>query len=359
MGRRVRLAGLAVVVTAAALLCLLSACSVSPAYYLQAAGGQIALLSHSRPIDDVVAESDTPQSLRANLERARQIRRFASDSLGLPDNDSYARYTELDRPYVSWNVFAADPLSVRLKEWCVPVAGCIGYLGYFNKVDADARAAELRAQGYDVYVGGVPAYSTLGWFSDPLLSTFIAWPETEFARLLFHELSHQVAYVKDDTEFNESFATTVEEAGVERWMAQPGKAPLREGFARAQMMREDFRALVLDFRSQLQALYASDLPAEDKLARKSALITAMGERYRQIKAERWGGYAGYDRWFAQPINNALLASVGVYTGKVPAFRRMLAACGDVMPRFYKGVKQIASQPRDARDRALASGACPD
>ncbi len=359
MGRRVRLAGLAVVVTAAALLCGLSACSVSPGYYLQAAGGQIALLSHSRPIDEVVAESETPQSLRANLERARQIRRFASDSLGLPDNDSYARYTALDRPYVSWNVFAADPLSVRLKEWCVPVAGCIGYLGYFNKADADARAAELRAQGYDVYVGGVPAYSTLGWFSDPLLSTFIAWPETEFARLLFHELTHQIAYVKDDTEFNESFATAVEEAGVERWMAQPGKAPLREGFARAQMMREDFRALVLDFRSQLQALYASDLPASDKLARKSALIAAMGERYRQIKAERWGGYAGYDRWFAQPINNALLASVGVYTGKVPAFRQMLAACGDALPRFYKGVKQIASQSRDARDRALASGVCPD
>lgn len=359
MGRRVRLAGIAAVSAAVALLFGLSACSVSPAYYLQAAGGQIALLSHSRPIDEVVAEGDTPESLRANLERARQIRRFASDTLGLPDNDSYARYTALDRPYVSWNVFAADPLSVRLKEWCVPVAGCIGYLGYFDKADADARAAELRAQGYDVYVGGVPAYSTLGWFSDPLLSTFIAWPETEFARLLFHELTHQVAYVKDDTEFNESFATAVEEAGVERWMAQPGKATLRDGFERAQRMREDFRALVLDYRRQLEALYASDLPAPDKLARKAVLIAAMGERYQQIKTERWGGYAGYDRWFAQPINNALLASVGVYTGKVPAFRQMLAACGDALPRFYKGVKQIASQPRDARERALTAGVCPN
>jgi len=359
MGGRIRTAGVATLLAIAGLLSGLSACSVSPAYYLQAAGGQIALLSHSRPIDEVVAEGDTPQALRANLERARQIRRFASDTLGLPDNDSYARYTALDRPYVSWNVFAADPLSVRLKEWCVPVAGCIGYLGYFDKADADARAAELRAQGYDVYVGGVPAYSTLGWFSDPLLSTFIGWPETEFARLLFHELTHQVAYVKDDPEFNESFATAVEEAGVERWMAQPGKANLREGFQRAQQMREDFRALVLDFRRQLDTLYASDLSAADKLARKSELIAAMGERYRQIKAERWGGYAGYDRWFAQPINNALLASVGVYTGKVPAFRQVLAACGDALPRFYKGVKQIASQPRGVREQSLAAGVCPD
>lgn len=336
----------------------LAGCSVSPAYYWQAAGGQIALLGNSRPVPDVLADPATTPALREQLQRAQQVRRFASDTLALPDNRSYSRYTELDRPFVSWNVFAADPLSVRLKEWCVPVAGCIGYLGYFDKADAEARAAELRGQGYDVYVGGVPAYSTLGWFPDPLLSTFIAWPETEFARLLFHELTHQVAYVRDDTEFNESFATTVEELGVQRWMSQAGKDGLRPGFERAQRMRADFRALVLDYRGRLQALYASDAPAAEKLTKKAALIDEIGETYRRIKADRWGGYAGYDRWFAQPINNALLASVGVYTGKVPLFNTLFAACGNDLPRFYADVKRIAALPPAERNRDLATASCP-
>ncbi|MBB4014551.1 aminopeptidase [Niveibacterium umoris] len=337
---------------------LLSGCAVSPSYYWQAASGQLDLLARSRPIDDVLQDAATPAALREQLQRARQVRRFASDALALPDNRSYSRYTALDRPFVSWNVFAADPLSMRLKEWCVPVAGCIGYLGYFDKADADARAAELRTQGFEVYVGGVPAYSTLGWFSDPLLSTFIAWPETEFARLLFHELTHQVAYVKDDTEFNESFATAVEEVGVLKWMGQPGKDGLRAGFDRAQAMRADFRALVLKYRGELQALYAGDLPPADKLARKAALIAALGDEYRQIKAERWNGYAGYDRWFAQPINNALLASVGVYTGKVPAFAALLGACGGDLPRFYREVKRLAALPLAERKRALTAAVCP-
>ena len=338
---------------------VLAGCSVSPAYYWQAAGGQIEILSKSRPVSDVIVDAQTTPALREQLLRAQQVRAFAVNALGLPDNSSYSRFAALDRPYVSWNVFAAEPLSVRLKEWCVPIAGCIGYLGFFDKAEADARAAELSAAGYDVYVGGVPAYSTLGWFSDPLLSTFISWPETEFARLLFHELTHQVAYVKDDTEFNESLATAVEEEGVKRWTMQPGKVALQPGFERAQSMRGDFRALIVDFRSQLQALYASKLPAAEKLSRKSALIVAMGERYRQIKAERWGGYAGYDRWFSQPINNALLASVGVYTGKVPAFSRMLAACGGDLPRYYTRIRQVAAQPALERNRMLNAAACTD
>lgn len=337
---------------------LLAGCAVSPAYYWQAASGQIDLLARARPIDEVLQDPATSASVRDQLLRAKAVRAFSVSHLGLPDNSSYSRYAALDRPFVSWNVFAAEPLSMRLKEWCVPVAGCIGYLGYFDKADAEAHAAELRAQGYDVHVGGVPAYSTLGWFSDPLLSTFIGWPETEFARLLFHELSHQLAYVKDDTEFNESFASAVEEVAVTRWTAQPGKEALRPVFERTQAMRSDFRALVLDYRGQLQALYASDLPAAEKRAQKQVIIAKMGEQYQQIKRERWGGYTGYDRWFAQPINNALLASVGIYTGKVPAFKRLLAACDEDLPRFYARVAAIAAEPAVVRNPLLDAAACP-
>lgn len=334
------------------IVALLTGCSVSPAYYWQAAGGQFELWRRAQPVERVIADPATPEKLRERLTLTQRIRAFAVTDLALPDGDSYRRYADLKRPYVLWNVFAAPPLSMDLHQWCLPVAGCVGYLGFFDKADAEARAAALRAQGLDVYVGGVPAYSTLGWFDDPLLNTFIGWPETELARLIFHELAHRKFYLKGDTAFNESYATAVEEEGVRRWMAQPGKAGLVASFERAQRMRDDFAALILKYRDALGQLYASDLPEADKLQRKQAIIAAMRDEYARIKVNRWNGFAGYDHWFGQDINNAALASVGLYRRWVPAFTALLHQEGDDMPRFFAAVKALAALPEAERERRL-------
>lgn len=336
----------------------LAGCAVAPDYYVQAAGGQLELWQKSRPIDALLADAATPRELRARLELAQQIRAFAANALDLPVGDNFHAYAELGRPYVVWNVFASPPLSVRPREWCVPVAGCIGYLGYFSEAGARAHAQRLRADGLDVHVGGVPAYSTLGWFDDPLLSTFIRWPETELARLIFHESAHKIVYVKDDTTFNESFATAVEEAGIEAWMAQPGKGALRGDFERAQRMRADFADLVMRHRGALEALYASPLPEAGKRQGKAAIIATLRAEYRALRDGPWDGYAGYDRWFGQEINNATLASVGLYRGLVPAFRALLAQQGGDLPRFYAEVRRLAALPAAERRVALEAAALP-
>lgn len=333
---------------------MLVGCAVSPGYYWQAAAGQVAVLRRSEPIEDVRARPDTPALVRDRLALVSEIRRFAVQSLSLPDTGGFQHYADLQRPYVVWNVFAADALSVRPKEWCVPIAGCIGYLGYFAQADAEAHAARLRAEGWDVYVAGIPAYSTLGWFRDPVLNTYLQWPETELARLIFHELAHQVVYVKDDTEFNESFASAIEEEAIRRWMAQPGKAGLQEEFARTQMMRDDFAALVLDTRTQLESLYASDAPRAGKLARKQALIADMGQHYHALRDGRWGGKTAYAHWFAQDVNNATLASVGLYRRWVPAFARLIATQGGDLPATFGEVKALAALPKDQRTVRLAA-----
>ncbi|MEC5400124.1 aminopeptidase [Uliginosibacterium sp. H1] len=334
----------------------LTGCSLGPGYYWQAAHGQMSLLASTRDIGQMRA--DAPPALLARLDLAGEIRSFASRELGLPDNGSYRRYADLGRPFVVWNVFAAPSLSMHSQEWCLPVAGCVSYLGFFGEADAQARAAELRAQGFDVHVAGIPAYSTLGWFDDPLLSSFINWPEQELARLIFHELAHQVLYVKDDTEFNESFAATVEEAGVRRWLAQPGKEALREQFERSQVARADFSALILKARESLGQLYASDLPAADKQVRKRALFDALRSDYQQLKASRWNGFSGYDRWFAQDLNNATLNSVGLYKALVPDFSALLARQGGDLPAFYAEVERLGKLPEQERRAALARGGEP-
>jgi predicted aminopeptidase len=329
---------------------LLAASCSSLKYYGQAAHGQWSLLSESRSIDEWLSDRGTDPKLRIRLETARQIRGYAVRELALPDNDSYRNYASLKRPYVLWNVVAAPELSLKPVQWCFPVAGCVSYKGYYSKDDADAFARELRAEGYDVQIGGVPAYSTLGWFSDPLISTFIHYPDAELARLIFHELAHQVVYIAGDSQFNESFASAVEEAGVERWLQAFGNEQMRANYARHSARKREFLAILLKCRKTLEEAYASSASTSEKRAIKARAFAQLQEDYQQLKAG-WGGYAGYDRFFAEPLSNAHLAAIATYTDLVPAFRALLQREGSFL-RFYAEVRRLSKLDKLERHRQL-------
>ena len=335
------------------LLPLLAGCTAA-GYYWQGIRGQLDLLERARPIPAVVATTEDP-ALKRKLERVLAIREYASRELALPDNPSYRSYTDLGRRFVLWNVFAAPELSLEPRQWCFPVAGCVNYRGYFDEAAARAEAARLGATGDDVHVGGVPAFSTLGYFNDPMLSTVIRYPDTEVARLIFHELAHQVAYAKDDTVFNESFAVAVEEEGIGRWLAAQDDAALTAQFNTSQRYRDGFRKLISRTRSELVTLYSSPASVEEKRAGKAAAFTKMRAAYDALKNE-WGGFAAYDGWFAQGPNNASLAAVGLYTQKVPEFHALLAGDSGDLRRFYAHVKALAALPKSERDSALAAAA---
>lgn len=312
----------------ALLVLALAAGCQSLAYYTQAIGGHFRVLAKARPVSDWLADPATPPELKARLETARRIREFASKSLALPDNGSYLSYADIERPYAVWNVFAAPELSVEPKLECFPFAGCVSYRGFYAEDDARRHAERLRAEGYDVHVGGVPAYSTLGWSDDPLLSTFIRDSDAQLARLVFHELAHQVVYAKNDTPFNESFAVTVEEAGVRRWLEAENRSGELAAFSSAQARKRDLAERVSQARERLNAVYASDLAREQKLERKRA-------EWQRLRA-------AYPALPAAP-NNAFLASIAVYTELVPAFERLLAESGS-FEAFYRRVKELARDP---------------
>lgn len=345
IGYRTLLLGSAAIVAAA----LAGGCA-QMGYYMQAAQGQYALMTEARPIDDWLADPATTDKLKTKLARVKEIRRFAAAELGLPDNGSYKNYADLKRPFVLWNVVAAPALSLEPVKWCFPIAGCVNYRGYYSKAAAQEYAGELRQQGLDVQIGGVPAYSTLGWFDDPVLSTFIQYPDGELARLVFHELAHQVAYAKDDSQFNESFAVAVEEIGVERWMTRFGDDKMRRAYREYEGRKKDFLALLLKHRKALKALYAGNEPDAEKLRAKAALFQSLKDEYQVMKAG-WGGYAGYDRWFAEPLSNAHLASIATYHDFVPGFRALLQQERS-MSAFYTAVKRMAGQSRDLRHQEL-------
>ena len=317
-------------------------------YYSQAVSGHLNLMRRAAPIEEVLGRDAVMPVLKDKLQAVLRIRDFASRELALPDNGSYKRYADLGRPFVAWNVFAAPEFSIEPLGYCFPFAGCVGYRGYFSEADAQAESAALRARGYDAHVGGVPAYSTLGWFDDPVLNTFIHYPEAELARLIFHELSHQQLYVKDDTRFNESFATTVEQAGVDRWLAQQGSDLDRAAYERSQSRKGEFIALVLKYRSLLEQYYRQDLPPEEKRLGKAQRFAQMERDYAELKRS-WDGFAGYDRWFAAKPNNATLASVALYTELVPALRALLEKEGGDLQRFYAAMKKLAALSKQERD----------
>ena len=332
-------------------LLLVSGCA-SLEYYAQAVGGHLEVMRLAVPIEERLREADTPEPLRAKLAKVLAIREFASRQLGLPDNDSYRRYADIGRSFVVWNVFAAPEFSVKPLESCFLFAGCVSYRGFYSEEAAERHAAALAGQGYDVYVGGVAAYSTLGWFSDPVLSTFIQYPEPEVARIVFHELAHQVVYVKGDTMFNESFATAVEDEGVRRWLEREGTPAQRAGYEASGRRRAEFVALMTKSRAELAVIYDRPLEPAEKRAGKRRLFAAMEDEYRSLKAS-WGGFSGYDRLFARGANNALLASVASYSELVPAFRALFAQKDGDLPGFYAAVRELAKLDKPERAARLA------
>jgi predicted aminopeptidase len=320
-------------------------------YYGQAISGHLDVMHRAEAISDRVADPATQPELRARLERVLAIREFASRELALPDNGSYRSYADLGRQFVVWNVFAAREFSVLPEEQCFPIVGCVGYRGYYSQASAEHHAATLRSEGLDVFVYGVPAYSTLGWFDDPVLNTFVRYPDTELARLIFHELAHQIVYVKGDATFNESFAVTVEEEGVQRWMVHNATDAERRAYAVSRERRAEYVRLVLRYRDRAEALYAEPLATEAKRAQKAQLFADMRRDYETLKAS-WGGYTGYDRFFAGDVGNAHFGVVATYEEDVPAFRALLARAGGNLPKFYAAVKALAELDKSARDAAL-------
>jgi predicted aminopeptidase len=338
--------------------CLLSGCSEIE-FYWQGIAGQTDLLARAKPIPEVIATTPDP-ALKARLVRAQEIRAFASRELGLPDNRTFTNYADLGRPYVLWNVFAAPELSLSSREWCFPIAGCVAYRGYFAEADARAEAARLKAAGDDVHLSGIPAYSTLGYFDDPVLSTFVRYREVELARLIFHELAHQVVYVKDDTSFNESFAVAVEEAGIARWLAAEAlvrgpaaAAELAADVDRGRELRAAFRTLVGATRERLALLYASSATDDEKRAGKAEAFAEMSAEYEKLKAATGIGPA-FERWFAGGANNAGIVAVALYADRVPQFTALLAAENGDLPRFYARVKALAVLPQAERLTALSA-----
>jgi len=309
------------------------------AYYAQAIGGHLSVMRAARPLDFWLSDPATPPELRARLETARRIRAFASRELGLPENGSYHSYADLRRPFVAWNVYAAPVFSVEPKQECFPFTGCVSYRGFFSEADARRHAEKLRLAGNDVHIGGVPAYSTLGWFDDPLLSTFILYPEAQLARLLFHELAHQVVYARDDTTFNESFAVVVEEEGVRLWLQAQGRTDDLEGFRAAQGRKREFAAAIEATRKRLAALYASGVT-------ERAMMEEKRQEFARLRAQ-FGAVVPVEP------NNAFLVSISVYTQLVPAFERLLAETGGKLPALYGRVRELAAIERSRRDPLLA------
>ena len=330
------------------LLLLLNGCA-SVSYYSQLATGQLQLLRARVPAAEVIADPSRDQTLRAHLSQSQQARTFASQQLHLPDNQSYRLYADIGRPYVVWNVFATPEFSLAPQNHCFPVAGCVAYRGYYSQSAARGEAALLQLQGMDVSVGGVEAYSTLGWFNDPIMNSMMGWGDERLATLIFHELAHQRIYVRDDTEFNESFATFVEQEGTRQWRTFRGLPP--DDNARAQQ-RDQFIQLVLDTRSRLEQLYTLSLPDDVMRQRKAAEFERLRSEYRTLRDSRWAGDKRYDAWVNAPMNNARLLPFGLYDQWVPAFAALFRQASGDWVRFYAAVERLAALPVGQRKAAL-------
>ncbi len=320
-------------------------------YYEQAIDGQMQILQKRQPIADLIEDPQTPPELRDKLKFIQSVREFAEKELLLPINGHYLSYVELDRPYVVWNVFAAPELSLTPKTWCFPIVGCVIYRGYFKEADARRFADGLAQQGLDVYIGGAIAYSTLGWFDDPVLSTFVHLSDTDTVALIFHELAHGLLYIPDDTAFNESFATAVEQEGLKRWQMATNRAKGYPEWQSKRHQRQKFIALVSKYRTQLKQVYESSLSTEEKRDQKAAIFNRMRSEFRTVSTTHHE-MAVYSAWFQKPLNNAQLISVSTYHDWEPAFSQMLSDSQGDLEKFYEKCRQLAEKEPQERQRVL-------
>ncbi len=335
-------------------------------YYNQAINGQYQILTTKRSIDKLIKDGETPADLKQKLQLVVDIRRYAQKELKLPVDGQYLQYADVHRRFVVWNVYAADEFSLEPKSWTFPIVGKATYRGYFSEKAARDYAARLKKQGYDVHVGGIEAYSTVGWFHDPVLNTFINNSGVDLAETLFHELAHQTAFAKGDTDFNEALATAIAEEGLRRWISTTA-TPQAAAEYRASLERKDqFIRLVMNTRQQLENLYRQSTPpntqlaslstvpvrAGDKRQRKELIIEGLRQEYQRLKTEKWGGNPEYDSWFSKPINNAKLNTVATYYELVPAFNRLLDKCKGDLPLFYRELRKIARLPKAERQATL-------
>jgi len=340
----------------AAVLILMILVPISGCYELQAVGGQLSLLWKREPIAALIANPATPQTLRSQLEAVSEIRDFASRELGLPDNGSYRGYADIGRSNVVWNVFAAPELSVQPRRWCYPIVGCVAYRGYFAERSARSYALQLRAEGYDVVVRGATAYSTLGVFNDPVLNTMVGWSDIDLAAIIFHELTHQLLYVRDDASFNEALATLVEEEGVRRWLLAHGRDKDLALYTARQARYALVIGMLLDARHELETVYSGGSGREAMLEQKAAVFDELRRKYRELSAG-WAGAKGYDAWFNGTLNNADLVSVATYQACLPGLYRELAALNGDLPALYRRATILAKMPAADRD-ALVCGEAP-
>jgi predicted aminopeptidase len=337
--------------SAAVLGCALS---LGGCYVMQAAGGQADVMRRSEPIAKVVADPATLPQTRERLQLVESARHFAINELALPDGRSYRKYADMGRPYVVHNVVATPEFSVEPRRWCFPVTGCIAYRGYFDEQQARSFASKLAARGDDVSVGGVPTYSTLGHLPDPVFESMLGWRETRLVGTIFHELAHERLYLKDDSELNEAFASVVEDEGVRRWLQQQGRASEIAAYELGAGRQRQFSAMLKETRGRMAKLYASGLPPDQLRLQKQREFSALQLRYQQLRTD-WGGYAGYDGWFARSLNNSHLAAVATYEDCLPGLRRQLEEAGS-LPEFYARVEATRELDVQARHAAVCAGA---
>lgn len=331
-------------------LLLLSACS-NVKYCVQCVTGHLEVMSLRRPIAEVLNDSTIPETERAQLARVLEIREFAVKELHLPDNDSYRLYADIARPYVVWNIVAAPEFSLSPKQWCYPVVGCIAYQGYYDVDEAKEKAAELAGQGYDVDVYGVKAYSTLKWFDDPVLNTFLNGTDSQLAGLIFHELAHQVVYVADDCAFNEAFAKTVEKDGLRWWLrANANEQEWQEYLDREESARE-FLSVLSRAREKLTLLYSQPLPADEKRILKKEILEELAIELR-TRQKQWANPTAVEKWLERGLNNARLMSIATYYDRVPAFQALLDSLGGDLQSFYLEVGLLAKLPAPERTARL-------
>jgi predicted aminopeptidase len=322
-------------------------------YYSQAIDGQLSILINRQSITELLADTETPENLKTRLSYVLEVRDFAQTELQLPVGNNYLDYVDIQRNYVVWNVFAAPEFSLVPKTWCYPIAGCVAYRGYFSEQNARQYAESLKKENYDVYIGGAIAYSTLGWFDDPVLSTITYLSKPESAALIFHELAHQLLYVPDDTAFNESFATLVEHEGVRRWLITRDDSDTYEAFLVKYQQHRQFVDLIMRYRGQLDSLYQSNLSESEKRGEKAALFNQLKKDHDRLNKE-WNGTSRYEPWFRHSLNNAKLVSVLAYHDFVPVFRAILKEKDGDLKQFYAECLRLSRTPREKRHRILAN-----